>query len=36
VPQADRGSDLFVLNTLEKILENCRANLSGQILTLSE
>jgi DNA-binding transcriptional ArsR family regulator len=29
VPRANRGSDPFVLDTLEKVLEDCRANLSG-------
>lgn len=31
-----RESTPFVLYTLEKTLENCRTNLSGQALTLSE
>lgn len=36
VPRANRNSDPFVLDSLEKTLENCRANLSGQAVTLSE
>ena len=36
VPRANMDSDPFVLDTLEKTLENCRANLSGQAVNLSE
>jgi DNA-binding transcriptional ArsR family regulator len=36
VPRANRGSDPFVLDSLEKTLESCRANLSGQAVPLSE
>ena len=35
VPRANR-SDPFVLDSLENTLENCRANLFGQAVTLSE
>ncbi|AKB19573.1 hypothetical protein MSWHS_2710 [Methanosarcina sp. WWM596] len=36
VPRANRDSDPFVLDSLEKTLENCRANLFGQALNLPE
>ncbi|MDD3246454.1 MAG: winged helix-turn-helix domain-containing protein [Methanosarcina sp.] len=36
VPRANRDSDPFVLDSLEKNLENCRANLSGQADNLFE
>jgi DNA-binding transcriptional ArsR family regulator len=36
VPRANRDSDPFVLDTLEKTLENCRANLSGRAIDPSE
>lgn|GEM_PF-1294916 len=35
VPRVNRESAPFVLDTLEKTLENCRTNLSGQAVTLS-
>ncbi|WP_052279205.1 ArsR/SmtB family transcription factor [Methanosarcina acetivorans] len=36
VPRENRDKDPFVLDVLEKLLENCRTNLSGQAVTLSE
>ncbi|AKB31703.1 hypothetical protein MSSAC_3184 [Methanosarcina siciliae C2J] len=36
VSREDGESDPFVLDVLEKTLENCRTNLSGQTVTLSE
>ena len=36
VPRANRDSDPFVLDSLEKTLENCRANLFGRAINLPE
>ncbi|KKH45956.1 hypothetical protein EO95_04325 [Methanosarcina sp. 1.H.T.1A.1] len=36
VPRANRDRDPLVLDSLEKTLENCRANLFGQAVALSE
>ena len=36
VPRANRDSDPFILDNLEKTLENCRTNLSGQAINLPE
>lgn len=35
VPRTDEKNDPFVLDTLEKTLENCRATLSGKAVTFS-
>lgn len=35
VPRADRESDPFVLDTLEKTLENCRESLLGREISFS-